>query len=278
MRTRDHDKTASSLRGALTAWIYAVMSSKYAHGRARPFGSGSILYVSSRICIKSSVSTRLAESNAMELVRLNTSIPVPKFYFTTRYKGRVYIAIQRMRGTYLGHGWYNRTGESKQRVLKQLKGMVAQLVDLKSEHGTRDIWGPFNSVADFHRALVDHQDIGSITHDKLHDLQDLARFYDQQGPETVFTHGDLSSLNILCEGDNVTGIVDWETSGWFPPYWEYVCAWNVNPQNEFWQQELDKILPALSRARDMDTIRRKYFGFFGYTGSHPDLSSTTQSP
>lgn len=28
----------------------------------------------------------------------------------------------------------------------------------------------------------------------------------------VFTHGDLSSLNILACGDKVVGIVDWETA------------------------------------------------------------------
>lgn len=29
----------------------------------------------------------------------------------------------------------------------------------------------------------------------------------------LFTHGDLSSLNILACGDKVVGIVDWETAG-----------------------------------------------------------------
>ncbi|KND93106.1 hypothetical protein TOPH_02253 [Tolypocladium ophioglossoides CBS 100239] len=43
-------------------------------------------------------------------------------------------------------------------------------------------------------------------------------------------------------GDDVVGIIDWETAAWFPCYWEYVCAWNVNPQNRFWQQEVDKFL------------------------------------
>ncbi|KAK5717983.1 hypothetical protein LTR15_008826 [Elasticomyces elasticus] len=220
----------------------------------------------------------------MEFVRLNTSIPVPKFYLTAQYKGRVYIVMQRIRGTYVGHDWDRRTEKSKERLLVQLKEMVAQLRDLKAQYGTGvcnvdggpiydcrlphdDDWGPFSSVAEFHQALVDHQDLNGITNDHVKDLQELAYFYDQLGPETVFTHGDLSSLNIVCEGDNIVGIVDWETAGWLPTYWEYVSAWNVNPQNEFWQQEVDKFLPPLPHARNMDAIRRKYFGLLGYTGS-----------
>jgi len=53
----------------------------------------------------------------------------------------------------------------------------------------------------------------------------------------VFTHGDLSSLNILTHGDVVVAVIDWETSGWYPSYWEYTSAWNVNQQNQFWRDE-----------------------------------------
>jgi aminoglycoside phosphotransferase (APT) family kinase protein len=41
------------------------------------------------------------------------------------------------------------------------------------------------------------------------------------------THGDLSPLNILVESEDVptsTGIVDWETGGAYPEYWEFVNA------------------------------------------------------
>jgi len=34
----------------------------------------------------------------------------------------------------------------------------------------------------------------------------------------VFTHGDLSSLNVLVRGDQIVGIIDWETAGWYPSY------------------------------------------------------------
>ena len=38
----------------------------------------------------------------------------------------------------------------------------------------------------------------------------------------VFTHGDLSSFNIVARVDGIVGIIDWETAGWYPSYWEYI--------------------------------------------------------
>ena len=75
-----------------------------------------------------------------------------------------------------------------------------------------------------------------------------------------FTHDDLSSLNILvCEGD-VVGIVDWETAGWYPSYWEYTTAWNANPQNKFWRKDIDRFLEPKPRELAMEKLHVKYFG------------------
>ncbi|KAK2606302.1 hypothetical protein QQS21_003350 [Conoideocrella luteorostrata] len=38
----------------------------------------------------------------------------------------------------------------------------------------------------------------------------------------VLTHCDLAPRNILVEDGKITGLVDWEDSGWYPKYWEYV--------------------------------------------------------
>jgi RIO-like serine/threonine protein kinase len=48
-----------------------------------------------------------------------------------------------------------------------------------------------------------------------------------------FIHGDLSSLNIIVRGDTIVGLIDWQTAGWYPSYWEYTTASPVNLQNFF---------------------------------------------
>lgn len=40
----------------------------------------------------------------------------------------------------------------------------------------------------------------------------------------AFTHGDLASLNIMVRNGNITGIIDWDTRGCFPAWWEYTAA------------------------------------------------------
>ena len=83
---------------------------------------------------------------------------------------------------------------------------------------------------------------------------------DKAWPLPVFTHGDLSSLNVLVRGDKIVGVIDWETAGWYPVYWEYTTASQVSPMNSFWREEIDKFLEPMPEALEMETIRQKYFG------------------
>lgn len=83
---------------------------------------------------------------------------------------------------------------------------------------------------------------------------------DRPWPPPVFTHGDLSSLNILVRSDEVVGIIDWETAGWYPSYWEYTTACQVNPRNPFWREQIDKFLEPMPGELEMDQVRLKYFG------------------
>jgi hypothetical protein len=46
----------------------------------------------------------------------------------------------------------------------------------------------------------------------------------------VFTHVDFRRDSIMIKNDHVTGIIDWEVSGWYPEHWEfvkafYICDW-----------------------------------------------------
>lgn len=59
----------------------------------------------------------------------------------------------------------------------------------------------------------------------------IRRFWPMQGTSIVFTHGDLHPSNILVEerGDGyhrVTGLIDWERSGYYPDWFECIKATN----------------------------------------------------
>lgn len=261
----------------LTLLAYKIASQKYLwrlwQRPRRP------IVLPMKMCIESSSCTTLAEANAMQFVALHTSIPVPKVYCAFKYKGRVYILMEWIAGEPLSRGWVQRSEESKQKILDQLRTMIHELrsIEPKSDVGVsnvdggsiydqrlpkKSLWGPFKTIQDFHRELRDGVEVKGLTDEIPPDLDRLVSYHNQHWPKSVFTHGDLSSSNVLVQGDEIVDIIDWETAGWYPLYWEYVTAWNVNPLNQFWQQEVDLFLTPMPYDLEMDGIRRRYFGDF----------------
>ncbi|EGX94147.1 Protein kinase-like domain [Cordyceps militaris CM01] len=264
--------------------------------------AGPVIFLSSRICIKSSPFTSLAEASAMRLVAKHTTVPVPKVcvkstpftslaeastmrlvakhttvpkvYSAFEHKGSVFIVMEHIDGVMLARGWLRRTPESRNRILESIRSMILQIRQIPAPgHGVSNVdggpiydgrlpgpnfWGPFQTIHDFHRELRGGVDEPAYDGTAIPEFGPLIDFHNQQWSSPIFTHGDLSSLNILARGDEVVGIIDWETAGWMPPYWEYTSAWHVNPQNQFWQQEVDRFLEPLPEALAMETIRRKY--------------------
>ncbi|KAI0003979.1 kinase-like protein [Xylariaceae sp. FL0662B] len=62
----------------------------------------------------------------------------------------------------------------------------------------------------------------------------------RSGHKIVFTHGDLNMRNILVDGKSgrLSGIVDWETAGWFPDYWDYTKAHYTTKLKWRWRQSV----------------------------------------
>lgn len=211
----------------------------------------------------------------MEFIARNTSIPVPKIYCAFTYKGWTYIVMQRVRGECLANSWKSRSPESQARILQQLKEMIDSMrritppsTAIANADGGR-LWdcrlpgkslsfGPFGNIDCFHQYL--RGGIKSPSSEYPPDLNELVDLHSREWPPPVFTHGDLSSLNILVEGDTIVGIVDWETAGWYPMYWEYTTACQVNFRNAFWRAEIEKFLEPWPEELRMETLRQTYFG------------------
>lgn len=230
-----------------------------------------------RFCVKYGDLRDFSEAHAIQFIGKHTSIPVPKIYCAFERKGCTYITMEFIRAYMVAYGWTSRSEESKARILKQLKGMILEmrriqhpdgvgianvcggsLYDLRLPGPVR--FGPFKTIEDFHCHVRE-----GWNRERCQALpQEVRELVDKhEGTWPIrFTHGDLSSLNILVRGDDVVGIIDWETAGWFPAYWEYTNAWHVNPWNEFWQEEVGKFLEPMPEELAMEQTRRKYFKEF----------------
>ncbi|RAH72564.1 kinase-like protein [Aspergillus aculeatinus CBS 121060] len=236
---------------------------------------GNVLMLTDSICVKYGRRVRLAEASTMRFISQNTSIPVPKIFCAFKRSGVTYIVMERIKGDIIGNGWVRRSEESKAKLLSALARMIREMRDLRppesmgvasvdggSLHDCRIPgpsldFGPFATIQDFHR----HLRMGLEFDPKLHiDAQKLIKQQQSKSWPLAFTHGDLSSLNILGREDDIVGIIDWETAGWYPSYWEYTSAYQVNPQNSFWVHEIDKFLEAMPEELAMERLRQKWFG------------------
>jgi aminoglycoside phosphotransferase (APT) family kinase protein len=226
----------------------------------------------------------LAEAHTLQFIAVHTSIPVPKVHHTFTHRGKTYILMERIRGETMAKKWRSLSDTSKASIFNQLKQMIEELRSIPSEttavsnleggpiHDCRlpqtSSWGPFKSVYDFQSALrndVTAHSLEAQTHSSpgpaaIRDMQRLIAFHESVLRPPVLTHSDLSSFIILLRDDKVVGIIDWETAGWLPYYWEYTMAWHANPQNLFWQKEVHNFLDPYEEELRMERLRRTYFG------------------
>jgi hypothetical protein len=94
-----------------------------------------------------------------------------------------------------------------------------------------DLTGPFANEAEFNAALVAiHEDAMS----KAQQGSLVEGALAQNKHKVVLTHGDLRGRNIIVAGDRIVGLLDWETCGWYPEYWEFVKSFNVLPWLKGW--------------------------------------------
>ncbi|RAK96310.1 kinase-like protein [Aspergillus ibericus CBS 121593] len=259
----------STFNRHLTLWVIAILR------RIRPL-RGTVLMLTDRLCVKYGEHIDLTEAATMRFIAQNTSIPVPKVHCAFTHRGCSYIVMERIQGDMIGVGWVYRSEESKTKLLTQLKKMVQEIRELRPPEGVGVSsvnggslfdcrlprgclrFGPFLSIQHFHRYLREDMELDPGLDS---DLQNMMKQHDRNWP-IVFTHGDLSSLNILVRGEDIVAIIDWETAGWYPSYWEYTTACQVNPQNSFWINEIDKFLTPMPDELEMERTRQKYFGIF----------------
>lgn len=240
--------------------------------RFRPH-RGVVLFLSKHKCVKSEYFTHPSEASSMRFVAENTSIPVPKVYCSFVHNGQTYIVMERIQGELLAHVWESWSTEKQTKILEQLRFFIQELrsltqletvgianVDGGSLYDGRigfQRFGPFQTVQEFHRFLR-----GGLAREPGYDIEVDQMMERQDGPwpPPIFTHGDLTSLNILVRGDKIVGVVDWETAGWYPSYWEYTTACQVNPRNSYWREHIDSFLEAMPEELTMDQVRQRYFG------------------
>ncbi|KAF8066990.1 kinase-like domain-containing protein [Lyophyllum atratum] len=195
-----------------------------------------MVWTSSRsLVVKSGSRASIREAMAMMYIQQRTSIPVPKVHMCFQHNDHTYIVMDRIKGQPLEVCLSSMTEQQLRSVATQLAGFVRELGTLESD--TRRLMGSWPS-GPYDNLLFDPP--------PLHEFRDLEAFHSywiwrlgsqmtlSEVPSAlcevgrqcnvVLAHGDLNDRNIMVDDGTITGLVDWETLGWYPDFWELMAA------------------------------------------------------
>ena len=180
------------------------------------------------------------EANALRMVGQFTSLPVPEPIdlilrsgdrydpFSSPYS---YLLTTRLPGLPLSDCHDVLSDKDLLEIAAQMKGYLAQIRHIpRQDDVSLAICNTLGKAC--HDSRIHHgEPVGPFADEAA--FNRMVRFSDAScrlGHEIVFTHADLNPRNILVDlfqrpdGSytwRVTGIVDWEFSGYYPEYWDY---------------------------------------------------------
>jgi aminoglycoside phosphotransferase (APT) family kinase protein len=214
--------------------------------------------------VKSGIDLRPSEFDATRFVGANTSIPIPRVYEEGSEPGRS-ITMDYVEGYPLDKVWNQLSKEQKLDIASQLRAILTELRELKGSYvgslnrgkavdGRRSDFegGPFDTEVEFNNFLLSDT-IPSCPNI----LRDIARRSLRTDHEIVFTHGDFHPRNILVKDGRVVGLLDWEYSGWYPEYWEFVKTFVSADHTIDWYDYVKLIFP---KCYEAEFINDRFLG------------------
>ncbi|KAL3471769.1 kinase-like domain-containing protein [Aspergillus californicus] len=176
--------------------------------------------------------------------------------------GRYFTIAKRIPGKPLSEAWETMSEDQRESVAKETAKFLLELREIHSDKiqmlGGKPVYdgflfrsshdaphGPISSDAELwaelDKALTD---VPLSAREKLRKRMPPAEPY-------TFTHGDLTHVNIMVEDGHVTGIIDWEGSGFFPVWWEFAKAGiGLSDTDAEWKALLRKYMPDHAEARE----------------------------
>lgn len=180
------------------------------------------------------------EFNALKIVRRYTSLPVPQPLDLVTlpsdsndpfYSHDAYLLTSRVPGMPLSYCHDMLSDKEGAEFVAQMQGYLGELRSIPKVVSPE--YAICNTLGGACRdpRICDANPVGPFVDETA--FSQVLRNSDEpsrRGHKIVFTHADLNLRNILVDqvtrpdgtrAWTVTGIVDWENSGYFPEYWDY---------------------------------------------------------
>ena len=209
------------------------------------------------LVLKWSDGTRVEEALTMQITRA-AGLPVPKVICYGEHANSdhapVSILMTRMPGdTLFKELWEWYLPDQRATIISELKnyfgtmrhwpspweppGRICSVSggSIRSVRVPKQFIGPYETEKEFNNYLMapawhcpdrpegywkERQAAANKLHSKPHQI--------------VFTHGDINPGNILLHEGHVSAILDWESAGWYPDYWDYTTGWRLTPESNWY--------------------------------------------
>ncbi|KAH8165040.1 hypothetical protein CIB48_g3187 [Xylaria polymorpha] len=199
-----------------------------------------IVKIGEHFIVKYGKDVNFVEGENMLIVRQYTSLPIPMLYAMYKHEpsGNKVIIMEYIAGEVLSNCYDKLDAKHKALIGAQLRSQLRELRKIPSPGvfgslGGRPYlaypWifkksvGPFHSATDFLEAYFNAQfpEARNGGRPGIEELKSQFLELSKNHNAPVFTHADLQDKNIILRKDGSICIIDWESSSYSPPYFEF---------------------------------------------------------
>lgn len=216
--------------------IDAILAAIATKNNEQTYSGTYVVNLDNGLFVKYGYRVKVTEALAMEYVRARTTIPIPKVHMTFAIGDVGYIVMDLVEGEIMARCEGKLTRQNVHDIALELLQYIDQLRNLEeSPHITMGSWpsGPYkNFFFSGWEIRSPSQEYHLIEQFHAFWMMRLPAWYkekhrnlmgDHQNYPIVLSHGDLGPGNVIVKDGKITGIIDWETFGWYPDFWELVA-------------------------------------------------------
>ncbi|KAG6113870.1 hypothetical protein E4U31_007640 [Claviceps sp. LM219 group G6] len=214
------------------------------------------------------------EFAALQLVRRHTNIHVPSALDLVSDSKDSYLLTTTVRGVPLGrcidtlsHDEVTTLVGDLQECLLELRAIpkevspkyaITNVLGTACYDGRLIIGSEYDAArGDYFGPFVDEDDFNNTLR-----CIPLPNVVHSSGHEIVLTHGDLNTRNIMMYNGRLSGIIDWETCGWFPDYWDYTKAHFITKLHRRWLRIVDAVFKKLGNFEAELAVESQIWWYF----------------
>ncbi|KAI2776203.1 hypothetical protein F4815DRAFT_485178 [Daldinia loculata] len=201
---------------------------------------------------------------ATELIRKATRVPVPSIIAGWKENRKVITITERVPGQRLYDIWWDLRDDQRDTIAKEVGRHMDQWRRMTSDristlgggpvrrHGhlfgpSQEGFGPFRSDEQVWSAIHRRLKRKNVSKDLIQIMKD----YMPESASCVFTHGDLSTANIMIHNGRVSAILGFDNAACLPVWAEYVAIhFCYCKEDEQWKAMLRRNMKSYARAKD----------------------------